>query len=144
MFSDMMVGQRMSSVSITVKLGLAGTLAVAIALGIGRFAYTPILPYMQNELYLSSTELGALASWSGVGRSSTIIACIGGVLDRPDHKASQTKRAFFLPLNDSELELSSSSASAMSACVCSIVSWARKFDTAAKLQRKGGSDVINS
>ena len=67
MFSDMMVGQKMSSVSITLKLGLAGTLAVAIALGIGRFAYTPILPYMQNELYLSSTELGALASWNFFG-----------------------------------------------------------------------------
>ena len=67
MFSDMMVGQKMSSISITVKLGLAGTLAVAIALGIGRFAYTPILPYMQSELGLSSTQLGALASWNFFG-----------------------------------------------------------------------------
>ena len=63
----MMVGQKMSSISITVKLGLAGTLAVAIALGIGRFAYTPILPYMQSELGLSSTQLGALASWNFFG-----------------------------------------------------------------------------
>ena len=67
MFSDMIVGQKMSSISITVKLGLAGTLAVAIALGIGRFAYTPILPYMQSELGLSSTQLGALASWNFFG-----------------------------------------------------------------------------
>ena len=67
MFSDMMVGQKMSSISVAVKLGLAGTLAVAIALGIGRFAYTPILPYMQSELNLSSTQLGALASWNFFG-----------------------------------------------------------------------------
>ena len=49
------------------KLAVAGTAAVAIALGIGRFAYTPILPFMQNDLELSSIDLGALASWNFFG-----------------------------------------------------------------------------
>ena len=49
------------------KLAIAGTSAVAIALGIGRFAYTPILPFMQDDLSLSSTDLGALASWNFFG-----------------------------------------------------------------------------
>ena len=53
--------------SANIKLVIAGTLSVAIALGVGRFAYTPILPFMQNDLILSSTDLGALASWNFFG-----------------------------------------------------------------------------
>ena len=49
------------------KLAIAGTAAVTVALGISRFAYTPILPYMQSDLKLSSTELGSLASWNFFG-----------------------------------------------------------------------------
>ena len=49
------------------KLAVAGTAAVTVALGISRFAYTPILPFMQSDLELSSTELGALASWNFFG-----------------------------------------------------------------------------
>ena len=49
------------------RLAIAGTAAVTIALGIGRFAYTPILPLMQDDLMLSSTNLGALASWNFFG-----------------------------------------------------------------------------
>ena len=49
------------------KLAIAGTAAVTVALGISRFAYTPILPFMQSDLQLSSTELGALASWNFFG-----------------------------------------------------------------------------
>ena len=36
-----------------IKLALAGVLAVALALGIGRFAYTPILPFMRESLGLT-------------------------------------------------------------------------------------------
>ena len=49
------------------KLAVAGTAAVAIALRIGRFAYTPILPFVQSDLKLSSIDLGALASWNFFG-----------------------------------------------------------------------------
>ena len=94
MFSNKVVRQKMSSVSITMKLGLAGTLAVAIALGIGRFAYTPILPYMQSELDLSSTELGALASWNFFGYfiGSLTPLLLPGILIK-------LRRSFFLALS---------------------------------------------
>ena len=46
---------------------LAGTAALALAMGIGRFSYTPILPFMLNELGLSATEGGLIASWNFIG-----------------------------------------------------------------------------
>ena len=46
-----------------IKLALAGVLAVALALGIGRFSYTPILPHMREALDLSSSEAGLIGSW---------------------------------------------------------------------------------
>jgi len=46
---------------------LAGTAALALAMGIGRFAYTPILPFMLNELGLSATQGGLIASWNFIG-----------------------------------------------------------------------------
>jgi predicted MFS family arabinose efflux permease len=39
-----------------------GILALAAAMGIGRFAYTPILPAMQAATSLSSTQAGLLAA----------------------------------------------------------------------------------
>ena len=50
-----------------IKLTLAGVLAVALALGIGRFAYTPILPFMRESLGLTSAEAGLIASWNYFG-----------------------------------------------------------------------------
>ena len=56
------------------QLILAGTAALALAMGIGRFAYTPILPFMMNELSLSTTEGGLIASWNFVGY------CVGSLI----------------------------------------------------------------
>ena len=46
---------------------LTGAAALAIAVGIGRFSYTPILPYMLEELNMSKTNGGLIASWNFFG-----------------------------------------------------------------------------
>lgn len=45
----------------------AGFLALVVAMGIGRFAYTPILPAMQEGFGLSAAAAGALASSNYLG-----------------------------------------------------------------------------
>ena len=46
---------------------LTGSAALALAIGIGRFSYTPILPYMLEELKISKTYGGLIASWNFFG-----------------------------------------------------------------------------
>lgn len=48
-------------------LALGGLLAFAAALGIGRFVYTPILPFMAEAIPLSGSEAGLLASANFAG-----------------------------------------------------------------------------
>ena len=46
---------------------IAGIFSTLIAIGFGRFIYTPILPNMQNELYLNSTNMGMISSFNYFG-----------------------------------------------------------------------------
>ncbi|MDT0353120.1 YbfB/YjiJ family MFS transporter [Pseudonocardia charpentierae] len=62
---------------------LAGFLALAAAMGIGRFAFTPVLPLMQQQLGLSLTAGGVLAAANYAGYLAGALAC---TLGRPQPK----------------------------------------------------------
>ena len=49
------------------KIIFAGICSTLIAIGFGRFSYTPILPNMQNALNLSSTTMGIISSYNYLG-----------------------------------------------------------------------------
>ena len=49
------------------KIIFASICSTLIAIGLGRFIYTPILPNMQNALNLSSTMMGIISSYNYLG-----------------------------------------------------------------------------
>ncbi len=53
--------------TIEAKTAVGGMLAMAAALGIGRFVYTPVLPAMIEGLQLSKSQAGLIASFNFLG-----------------------------------------------------------------------------
>lgn len=50
-----------------VRLALGGAVAMGCAMGIGRFVYTPVLPFMAEAIPLSASQAGLIASANFLG-----------------------------------------------------------------------------
>jgi MFS family permease len=75
-----------------IGLACGGLLAMAVAIGIGRFVYTPILPVMLESLAWSKAEAGLVASSNFLGY------LIGALLATRPITASRQRRGLIAAL----------------------------------------------
>src|SRR5688572_111873 len=59
------------------RIALAGMISVAVAMGIGRFAFTPLLPMMQDDAGLTVPGGGWLASANYLGYFTGALMAMG-------------------------------------------------------------------
>src|SRR5687768_8076457 len=67
LYTGLMRSRSTEAASGAVATAVAGCIALSVAMGIGRFAFTPVLPLMQDDYAMRVSDAGWLAASNYVG-----------------------------------------------------------------------------